>query len=204
MRLVIFDKDGTLTKPKSGEKFSKAPEDQQALWDFWSPDKSEDVFREERESRPRKPILERISYVVATNQLGVSLGLKSPEVLAAEIRFLNLNLGFPADFFLACPDAEGQECWVWQTSESGWLEPIERIEVNFPDLVGTYRKPNPGMLHAAIRLITARYGESPTSVEFIGDHHTDEAAAKAAGIPYRDIKVWLLEEWDTLPRHQST
>jgi histidinol phosphatase-like enzyme len=204
-RLIVFDKDGTLTKTKSGKAFSQSPDDQKL------------IFKESDFSH-----LGAIG--IATNQKGISLGYKTTDFLRKEIHYLRRKLNFWFEFCLACPD-DGQDLIIFDPSilmiasgidreidnNSKFLFPYfvrnEKQEEEKPnvfglstDLTGTYRKPCPGMLKAieqifidGVELGTAEIPDFPLAVEekiYVGNAETDFQAAMAAGFEYCDFRAW--------------
>lgn len=199
-RLIVFDKDGTLTKPVTNNQFSETPQDQELIFEF--------------------PKLLTASNVVAiaTNQKGISDRYKTKEFLEAEIQFLREELDFKFHFCVACPDG-GETLWSLEVPS---LRIPKDPRVNFcwgnerfvdvrdedygvdPSLTGKFRKPLPGMLEALVQI--AEYNEkklnelspnpdkTPWRISekvFIGNAESDKQAAKAAGFKYWDVYDWI-------------
>lgn len=112
-------------------------------------------------------------YVVS-NQQGVALGLTPPEVLDAvteSIQSCIRPFGFQIRKFFYCTAHDGEE--------------------------HPWRKPNPGMIHAA----GEEFGFDPKGAFLIGDWWKDMAAARAAGCRPLLVKsgVCKSDEWQSWP-----
>lgn len=181
MKLLILDKDGTLTTPKSGEKFVQHPEDQMLL----------------------PGVAERIAAMaddgwtiaIASNQGGVAAGHKSPSDEQAEMLYLKSLLP-QISLILSCPDFKGEllnELRFFSTSIEAPPESlnngchIERFEHWNIDGIDTFRKPSGGMLEWAIR---RWYPERPKEVIFVGDRTEDQQAAAAARVRFQWADAW--------------
>ena len=204
--LVVFDKDGTLTRTKSGATFAKSPEDQEPLFDFNLPSWYSVLGKEPRNmpnsSHPAYPDGAWFTYAIATNQKGISMRHKSEDFFAEEIAYLKWELNFPADAILACPD-EGDNLLTMQIQPA--FAPRNNLvfdcfsekhtdHFGIPKkLRGTFRKPQPGML-LAMEYFLSWQSNTPISFDqriFIGDRDTDRLAAEQAGFNYWDIQEWL-------------
>lgn len=202
-KLLILDKDGTLTTTVSGEKFVQHPKDQQLL-----PGVAEALQRYADNGW---------QSVIASNQGGVAAGYKSLDEAIREMRFCwGLIPAINRIYF--CPDLEyGENCHVlkcrhqwldWTTSGKEWL--CDGFGDNPYDSFGGYRKPNPGMIKAAIRdffgmnavdllaltkpfegnIPLRLYRTNQANILFIGDRPEDEQAAANAGIPFMWAHEW--------------
>lgn len=167
-KLLMLDKDGTLVTPRSGQ-FVNKPWDQVPL-----PGAREAVKSHHSNDW---------EIVIISNQGGVEKGYKSIESCLLEMEYcLELFPEIKECFF--CPDFDGDHCrQVWRGDS------ILHTPRVFPTmelgLQGLFRKPNPGML------LLAHYLYGPVEdLLYVGDRAEDEAAAKAAGIPF----MWA-EEW---------
>ncbi len=175
IKLLLVDKDETLTTTVSGETFVQSPSDQTPL-----PGVREALF-----------LYAAAGWKIAicSNQGGVALGHKTLNAAIAEMRFcLQLFSGISEGYFCPCaPKKPGDHCWVvhrrpdferaidWTINWKGVDEPPYRTD---------FRKPNPGMLHYAMWLNT------PDQVLYVGDRPEDEQAAAAAGVPFMDAAAW--------------
>lgn len=169
MKILLLDKDGTLVTPKSGEKFVKAPWDQEGI-------KGAESFIQTKKEDGWTPF-------VVSNQGGIDAGHKSLEDCFQEMRFCMELLRVEEAFF--CPDYEGNICWrCWgNCDESHRIKySPESLDVQVLEIAGQFRKPGPGMLRLAIALHGA------DEALYIGDRPEDEGAAIAAGIPFQWAK----------------
>jgi D-glycero-D-manno-heptose 1,7-bisphosphate phosphatase len=166
--LVILDKDGTLVTPKSGKTFVRHPRDQALL----------------------SGVKERIAalkaagatLVIASNQGGVAAGHKSHESVEAEMRYCMELLPEISEIWY-CTDFEGKTAFV-MNARTSVMPTLASSLVGCEDLVGTFRKPAPGMLIGAMRFCQER------QVAMVGDRPEDEQAAAAAGVSFTDAVAW--------------
>lgn len=165
-KLLLLDKDGTLISPKSGAKFVGDPWDQVPL-----PNVSD---------RLKKYATEGWKMTIISNQGGVAAEHKSLENCILEMKFcLELFPEILEAYF--CPNFEGSECWrVWDNCDND-----HRIVYNENSLtadlqlIGQFRKPNPGMLALAASFYNF------DEILYVGDRPEDEGAAIAANIPFQ-------------------
>jgi len=164
-RLLICDKDGTLVSPASAAKFVGEPWDQKPLPAV--------------EGRLAEYVDNGWEIAIASNQAGIAAGHKSLENCILEMKFcLKLIPTIQEAYF--CPDFDGNECWqVWDTCTESEGHRILHGGSTNPELRGLFRKPNPGMLLAAMENF-----RGAEEVLYIGDRPEDEAAALAANIPF--------------------
>lgn len=186
-KLILFDKDGTLTESISGAKFIKDPTDQKPKFNF--------------SKLPKETNDSLYVYGICTNQMGIMLGYKTKDFLCKEIDFLIHNLGFNADIFLCCPD-EGKTLW---TADVETCRPVDTMFDVFSsqykdhfgipqELIGSFRKPDCGMIKASPFLYNYVYGDAPINFDeiiFIGDMESDRKASEKAGCKYWDINDCL-------------
>lgn len=172
-KLLILDKDGTLVKPRSVDRFPQHPQDQELL-----PNVSETLERYAAEGW---------TMAIASNQGGVAAGYKTLEDAIEEMKYCSRISGI--DHILFCPDFEGNQCYSVarnRMSKDGDYSVLSskhfKREFQFPDFPGQYRKPNPGMLEILIIL------NMVDKCLYVGDRPEDEAAAQAAGIPFQWAK----------------
>lgn len=166
MEILFLDLDGTVRKPKSASKFITSFADQQSI-----PGAQEAIA--DYASR---------GYLIVgiTNQGGVEAGHKSLESCIAEQQY-TLKLFPQIHSILFCPDFAGNECWrcykdrVWNRSDK------------YPDLIGTYRKPLPGM----VQHILISNEVYPEDCFMVGDRPEDEGCANAAGVEFLWADQWL-------------
>ncbi|MEM6432282.1 MAG: HAD-IIIA family hydrolase [Cyanobacteria bacterium P01_D01_bin.115] len=174
MKLLLLDKDGTLTTPKSGAKFVQHPEDQELL----------------------PGVIEAIRHyddtgwnlAIASNQGGVAAGHKTLEDAALEMRYcisLLRDGGIQAIEINAyfCPDFEGMKCGVVKTGCYPFRFRDDHLKVD------SYRKPNAGMIQAAIYDLAPFFSELEEAL-FVGDRPEDEEAASNAGVQFMWAEAW--------------
>ncbi|MGL4378767.1 MAG: HAD-IA family hydrolase [Microcoleaceae cyanobacterium] len=168
MNLLLLDKDGTLVIPSSGAKFVKSP------WDQSPHKKASSILDSYKEKG--------WDIAIISNQAGVAAGHKLLHDCFLEFRFC-LELFPVIDSAYFCPDFEGAICWrIW-----GDCSGKNRIEYNpentlieFNFEAYKFRKPNPGMLLAAIQ-----HFDPDGEILFVGDRDEDKGAATAAGIAFQ-------------------
>lgn len=167
--LVILDKDGTLVEPASGAQFVQSPMDQRLLLGV--------------ADRIAELKAMGATLVVVSNQGGVEAGHKTSADTKAEMRYLLKLLPdisqiwycekFDGDYALSITDLGDDPSIIYSAS------------VGAPsNLDGTYRKPGPGMLMAAI------HDYQDDDAIMIGDRPEDAEAALNAGIPFVDAEAW--------------
>lgn len=161
-KLAIFDKDGTLTTPRSGENFVQAPDDQIEI-----PGMPEIV----RELHGRG-----YKILVASNQGGVDR-YKTESEAFREMRFLFSF--YPEILKIYFAPGDGQTCCSIEQREDGG-EFHEKFSYPW---IASYRKPAPGMLAAAFWDFRA----DPGDCFYCGDRQEDFEAAQNAGCGF----YWL-------------
>lgn len=188
MRLLLLDKDGTLTRPRSGQKFVQHPEDQELIpgvaqaldrWraDGWLP-------------------------VIISNQGGVFARHKTLEDAIAEMKFACELTGIQEALFCPCdPNSPGDhfvrlalnkpgQNWYCGEWDAARLVQLDRWKFEPGELAG-FRKPNPGMLIAACALQATQ----PIAVVMVGDRPEDKDAAHAAGNSFMWNDEWVNTRW---------
>lgn len=169
-KLLLLDKDGTLTTPKSGANFPKEAWDQTLILNV-----HETLCR--YIAMGWKPM-------IISNQAGVEAGYKTLEECKAEIRFAMELTGCVEAFF--CPNFDGSECWrIWgKGSDYEILYNFNSCDVQELNIINQFRKPYPGMLRLACHL------HGTDEAIYVGDRKEDEAAANAAGIDFLWADDW--------------
>lgn len=167
--LVIFDKDGTLTTPASGATFVQSPTDQILLSGVVD----------------RLAELEAMgaTIAIASNQAGVAAGHKTLVSAANEMAYCMNLIGIK---YLAyfCPDFEGKECYHVAIEPHGYSAHAIHNNANAQHLVGSFRKPQAGMLQFVMQ-----WGGFK-DVVFVGDRPEDREAAQSAGVAFVDAEAW--------------
>jgi D-glycero-D-manno-heptose 1,7-bisphosphate phosphatase len=176
--LDIFDKDGTLVETKSGEPFPKLG-DQRLI---------SGVKERIADSAAAGNII-----VVASNQGGIEKGYKRLEDAIAEFQeVMELLPEISACYF--CPNFDGTQCVY--VSKEGRVVAVHDHWKKYDYLIGSYRKPKPGMLLLAIarELWVPVPGDKKPNKEvahYTGDRPEDEGAAMNAGVSFRHVNDWL-------------
>lgn len=192
-KLLMLDLDGTVRRGKTDPRgYINAPDDQELI-----PEAKAAIARYVREGW---------TIVGITNQGGVEAGHKTITEAIAEQRFTQgivqdiartierARFDPPSPILSAiyfCPDFAGQQCWYIPYGELA--TPMhDREWVAQPwmpeppsSLVGTFRKPRPGMLKLALQTPQG-WGD----VLFVGDRPEDKQAAAAAGVPFMQAEEW--------------
>ena len=166
--LVILDKDGTLVTPKLCKTFVQHPRDQALLPGV----KARIVAMKSAGT----------TLVIASNQGGVAAGQKSHESVEAEMHYCMELLPEISEIWY-CTDFEGKTAFVMNGRTSA-MPTLASSLIGCDELVGTFRKPSPGMLIGAMRFCKDR------QVAMVGDRVEDEQAAIAAGISFTDAAAW--------------
>lgn len=167
VRLVLFDRDYTLTIPASGATFPKSIDDQQ-----WMPGRLERL----RELREQGKLT-----AIVSNQGGAAWGIFEPDAMCAFLEKQCKESGINA--FFACFHDTSEKA-----KERAKIKGLTGNE-DYQGYAALYRghhrrKPSPGMLLEAMDYFGVRPGETL----MVGDRKEDEAAALAAGISF--IWAW--------------
>jgi D-glycero-D-manno-heptose 1,7-bisphosphate phosphatase len=158
MKLLLLDLDGTIRRSTIGE-FINDPSDQE----------------------PIEGAIESLEFaqkqgwamIGITNQAGVAAGYKTlKSAILEQKKTLEIFPMLSCIYF--CPDFKGRKCF--RVQRAGCVE----IDEMYPDLIGQFRKPNPGMIFASLRA----FDENPTDILMVGDREEDEFAAKNAGLRF--------------------
>jgi D-glycero-D-manno-heptose 1,7-bisphosphate phosphatase len=115
-----------------------------------------------------------------SNQGGVAAGHKSLDSCFEEMAY-TLQIFSQLEGISFCPDYEGRK--LWGVNFRNICARYDQSDF-YPDLIGTYRKPGPGMLEFVVRSL------GPQDAVMVGDRPEDEAAAAAAGIGFIPAKSW--------------
>jgi D-glycero-D-manno-heptose 1,7-bisphosphate phosphatase len=170
MNLLLIDKDGTLIKTKSGEKFVNKPWDQEAL----SGVREGLKYYKQRDWK----------IIVISNQGGVGAGHKSLKDAISEMRFCMELLPEIEECYF-CPDFEGENCYrVWKDDFIKYNS--SSYQVGELEIQSQFRKPSPGMLKLAAHI------ECTDKVWYVGDRDEDEQAAAAANINFMWADIWRM------------
>lgn len=170
IRLVIFDGDGTLVAPYSGELLPGVAGDLAVM---------------------RRAVRDCPAYAIATNQGGVGCrvgfgGFGRPERYPTEAEAISR--------YRTVADRIGAALYMsfaYQSSNGGWSMPP--ADTRYPEYWQPFwRKPSPGMLLAAMS--NARV--LPAETLMVGDRSEDQEAAAAAGCTFQLAH----EFWDTTCR----
>lgn len=160
MKLLLLDLDGTIRRSRSGE-FITDPNDQDSI----------EGAIESIESAQQQGW----TMVGITNQAGVAAGHKTlKSAILEQKKTLEIFPMISCIYF--CPDFEGRECF--RVTKYCCVQ----IDALYPDLIEQFRKPNPGMIFAALR----DFVEDPTDILMVGDRKEDQLAALKAGIRFLD------------------
>lgn len=171
---LLIDLDGTVREPLSGAKFINEPTDQRLIEGV-----PETVFNWHKRGW--------VLYGV-TNQKGVLCGHKSIDSMIAEQR-RTMELLPWIQIVFACPD-EGRSCYRI-TKKS--VDSIHQLELN-ACWQGRFRKPEPGMLMAAVHEHADPSDEALKTV-MVGDRPEDKQAAERALIPFLSAEDWRAGKW---------
>jgi D-glycero-D-manno-heptose 1,7-bisphosphate phosphatase len=167
-KLLLVDLDGTIREPISSSKFILHPQDQRPID---GADRALANFAQQ-------------GYKIAgiTNQAGVDAGHKTlADCLKEQMHTLELLPQIERIYL--CPDFKGASLWEVDRFKKAHLSEFSQ----YFDLKGTFRKPKPGMLLAAIRLY------EPELTLYVGDREEDEQAAVAAEMDFRWAWDWRAE-----------
>lgn len=187
-KLLLCDLDGTLREPFNGGKFGRHPRDQKIV------EGTDKVLK----------TYDKSGWLIVgiTNQGGVKAGYKTIDDCIAEQKY-TLTLFPELKYIYFCPD-EGKECWlvmrkvrphaIHQKPKWGYC------------WSGIYRKPDPGMIIAAIFGAQNNWRkEMLESIEavvelsqykqhlMVGDGSEDKLAAQNAGIDFVWAHDWKVE-----------
>jgi len=158
MKLLLLDLDGTIRRSTIG-KFINDPNDQEPI---------EGAIESLEIAQKRG-----WAMIGITNQAGVAAGYKTlKSAILEQKKTLEIFPMLSCIYF--CPDFKGRKCF--RVQRAGCVE----IDEMYPDLIGQFRKPDPGMIFASLRA----FDENPTDILMVGDREEDEFAAKNAGLRF--------------------
>ncbi|MEP1079438.1 hypothetical protein NDI52_28925 [Leptolyngbya sp. PL-A3] len=179
-KLLILDKEGAITVPKSGAKFVQNPTDQKLL-----PRTKETIARYATDGW---------KIAIVSNQCEVAAGHKTLKDAIQEMSYCLFLIDYSSLMYAYfCPDFEGRECY-----QVGWEPKVNQptpcvYEVRYKHvhaycrhLVGSFRKPGPGMIEA----VSFFHANEPPLILFVSDRAEDKAAAKSAGAYFLSSEEW--------------
>jgi D-glycero-D-manno-heptose 1,7-bisphosphate phosphatase len=177
MKLLVLDKDGTLIRPRSGQRFVQHPQDQELL-----PGVAEAIAQY---------AVKGWKMAIASNQGGVAAGHKTLKEATVEMAYC-LALLPQIEFGFFCPDLKGKECWRIQQQQPEGLKykTYEATRADTSQVVGLCRKPNPGMIFLAQQAYRFTIEQQLSQTLMVGDRPEDEQAAQAAGVDFLWAENW--------------
>lgn len=170
-KLLILDKDGTLTQPKSGERWVQSPEDQEFI----------------------PGVAEALAWyradgwvmAIASNQGGVASGHKTLGSAIDEMFFAMRLTGIDAAMAAHSYENEyGEAIFLRTMDQETYWRPVSLKAARF-------RKPGHGM----ISYLSEQLYCCSTSYEqilFVGDRPEDEGAARSGGVEFCWALDWLV------------
>ncbi|MCA2506831.1 MAG: HAD-IIIA family hydrolase [Microcystis sp. M54BS1] len=163
MKALLLDLDGTIRRPTSG-KFIEDPNDQEPI----------------EGSIKTMKIYHREGWIMIgiTNQGGVAAGHKSLKSAIEEQR-RTLEIFPLLSYIYFCPDFEGNLCYGISRKNIDLIHEIRK------EFLGQFRKPNCGMISAALKCF-----KNPSKALMVGDQLEDEEAAAFAGIRFLSADIW--------------
>jgi len=163
MKALLLDLDGTIRRPTSG-KFIEDPNDQEPI----------------EGSIKTMKIYHREGWIMIgiTNQGGVAAGHKSLKSAINEQR-KTLEIFPLLSYIYFCPDFEGNLCYGVSRENIDLIHEIRK------EFLGQFRKPNCGMIFAALKSF-----KNLSKALMVGDRSEDEEAAKNAGIHFLSADIW--------------
>jgi len=157
-KLIMFDLDGTLTEPKSGERFPKTIDDRRIL-----PGREEKLLELSQNG---------IKMCIITNQGGAAWGIIDA-VEMSDFLFSFCNQ-LQIDYFFVC---------YRDTSEKARISPKTIKELTETDYYKEWdrRKPGPGMIEEGLD----HFGIDRFDALFVGDRQEDRDAAENSGVDFQ-------------------
>lgn len=174
IRLVLFDRDGTLTIPASGKTFPKSVNDQQ-----WMQGRLDRLWQLREQG---------IHTALVTNQGGAAWGIFTPEEML-EVLGRQCEEGKINTVFVCFHDTSDK------AKERAKIKALTGDE-DYRGYIALYkgyhcRKPGPGMLLMAMD----HFNVGPEETLMIGDRAEDEKAAQAASCSF----LWAWEYFGDAP-----
>jgi D-glycero-D-manno-heptose 1,7-bisphosphate phosphatase len=177
MKKILFcDIDGTLRTTSSGETFAKHSRDYKIIPGVYF--------------KLSQAINEGWKIHGISNQGGVAAGHKSLEQCVDEM-YYTMDLIPHLISILFCVDFEGKKCLEVSRMNIYHIKNLQNISGEFPELIGSYRKPKAGMLEIILRRENLKTPFDFDECYMIGDRNEDQAAASAIGIPFIWAKDWI-------------
>ena len=163
IKALLLDLDGTIRRPTSG-KFIEDPNDQEPIEGAI---KTMEIYHQE-------------GWIVigCSNQGGVAAGHKSLKSAIEEQR-KTLEIFPLLSYIYFCPDFEGNLCYGVSRENIDLIHEIRK------EFLGQFRKPNCGMISAALKCF-----KNPSKALMVGDQLADEEAAAFAGIRFLSADIW--------------
>lgn len=154
--LILFDRDGTLTKPASGKQFPETVDDQ-----MWIDGRLELLHQLN---------MQGVKTAIVTNQGGAAWGIFTPEQM--DMQLLKQKMEGRMDGIFVC---------YHDTSEKA-RQRAKVAALTVPDLYKEWirRKPGPGMLIEAMD----HFQIDRQDTLYVGDREEDKLAAEAAGCDF--------------------
>lgn len=166
-KLLILDKDGTLTTTVSGERFVQSPIDQKVI-----PGMDSALIYANKKG---------YQIAVASNQGGIKAGYKTQRDTIKEFNVLHV-LYPEISVSLFCPD-DGETVYKIDYEFNSSTQ-IARKDLSFGETQPLFRKPHSGMLEFLVSDLLPLEVELWDNVLYIGDRHEDEQAAMSAGVTF--------------------
>lgn len=174
---LLLDLDGTVRESVSGVIFINQPTDQRVI-----DGAAEAAIAWQRQGW---------AIYGVTNQKGVLAEHKTLESMIAEQR-RTIELMPCIDAIFACPD-EGNTCYFITLKEQ---IAVQRMGLNAV-WQGLFRKPNAGMLMAAVNYHAYWFNPDYQAV-MVGDRPEDKQAAENAGVRFLSAEDWRAGIWPEL------
>ena len=175
-KALICDLDGTLRTTLNGKTFAKHPRDYQIIPGI---DKKLNQF-----------LINGWKIHGVSNQGGIAAGHKSIEECVHEM-FYTMDLIPQLASILFCPDFAGEKCFEISRMNIYYIKNLQNISNKYPNLIGKYRKPKPGMLEAILIKENMHQPFDEDELLMVGDRPEDEGAAKAINAPFMWAADWL-------------
>ncbi|HEY9626850.1 MAG TPA: HAD-IIIA family hydrolase [Coleofasciculaceae cyanobacterium] len=178
-KLLLLDKDGTLVSPKAGHKFVEHPADQKLI---------KGVAKTIAQYAAQGWTMAIVSNQGGCSTVNPDTGetYKTLEEAIAEMKFC-MHLIPEVSRAIFCPDRKGVNAWeILQLPQHLGVFDCLKKRIGIQNS-GLFRKPQPGMLLYTMQDLEVEAKDCL----MVGDLDADEAAAKAAGIPFMYVGQWL-------------